>query len=136
MNNEIERIKTTEGYDRYDNKIIAMSIILFANNQMHYHLSGSLSEFRNLAPSNLLLYKVAIWGCQQGFKTFHLGGGIGSNEDNLYKFKAAFNRASDYQFSIGKQIFNQNIYNALVEERAMLDINFDRESTFFPLYRS
>ena len=70
------------------------------------------------------------------FKTFHLGGGIGSNEDNLYKFKAAFNRASDYQFSIGKQIFNQNIYNALVEERAMLDINFDRESTFFPLYRS
>lgn len=123
-------------YAVYDNKIIAMSIILFANNQMHYHLSGSLSEFRNLAPSNLLLYKVAIWGCQQGFKTFHLGGGIGSNEDNLYKFKAAFNRASDYQFSIGKQIFNQNIYNALVEERAMLDINFDRESTFFPLYRS
>lgn len=123
-------------YAVYNNQIIAMSIILFANKQMHYHLSGSLGGFRNLAPSNLLLYKAAIWGCQQGFKTFHLGGGIGSKEDNLYKFKAAFNRTSDYQFSIGKQIFNQDIYDSLVKERAMLDISFDKDSTFFPLYRS
>lgn len=120
----------------YEGKIIAMSIMLFANKQMHYHLSGSIMEYRNLAPSNLLLYKAAIWGCEQGFKTFHLGGGVGSGEDNLYKFKAAFNRKSDYQFSIAKMIFDQEKYDALVEERVARDPGFDRESGFFPLYRS
>ena len=123
-------------YAVLNNEIIAMSIMLFANSQMHYHLSGSLLEYRNLAPSNLLLYKAALWGCEQGFKTFHLGGGVGSGEDNLYKFKAAFNRNSNYQFSIGKEIFNEAEYNELVSLRASQDASFDKESNFFPLYRA
>lgn len=123
-------------YATYEGQIISMSIMLFANKQMHYHLSGSMAEYRNLAPSNLLLYKAAVWGYEQGYKTFHLGGGVGSGEDNLYKFKAAFNRKSDYQFSIAKHIFNHNKYNELVRERCKRDTNFDSTSTFFPLYRS
>lgn len=123
-------------YAVYEGQIIAMSIMLFANKQMHYHLSGSMIEYRNLAPSNLLLYKAAVWGCEQGYKTFHLGGGVGSGEDNLYKFKAAFNRNSDYQFSIDKQIFDQETYDRLVTIRAEQDVNFNSESKYFPLYRS
>lgn len=130
-------------YDNYemfyavlDGQIIAMSIILFANEQMHYHLSGSMMEYRNLAPSNLLLYKAALWGCEQGYKTFHLGGGVGSGEDNLYKFKAAFNKNSDYRFSIGKQVFDQEKYDELVDIRRKSDPTFDGESKFFPLYRA
>lgn len=119
----------------YEGKIIAMSIIIFANGRLNYHLSGSDIEYRNLAPSNLLLYKVAMWGCGKGMKTFHLGGGVGSGEDNLFKFKIAFNRFSDYQFSIAKHIFDQEKYEALVEERAGRDPEFNRESKFFPLYR-
>ena len=123
-------------YATLDGKIIAMSIMLFANKQMHYHLSGSDIEYRNLAPSNLLLYKAALWGCEKGFKTFHLGGGVGSGEDNLYKFKAAFNRTSDYQFSIGKETFNQSLYDELISLRAASDPSFNPESNYFPLYRS
>ncbi len=123
-------------YAVLDGQIIAMSIMLFANKQMHYHLSGSMIEYRNLAPSNLLLYKAALWGCEQGYKTFHLGGGVGSGEDNLYKFKAAFNRNSHCQFSIGKQIFNQDLYDELVLERMRINKSFNMNSHFFPLYRS
>lgn len=123
-------------YAVLNGEIIAMSIMLFANDQMHYHLSGSLVEYRNLAPSNLLLYKAALWGCEHGYKTFHLGGGVGSGEDNLYKFKAAFNRNSDYQFSIGKEIFDQEKYDELVALRVSNDPTFDKTSKFFPLYRS
>lgn len=129
-------------YDNYemfyavkDGLIISISIMLYANGRLNYHLSGSLTEFRNLAPSNLLLYKAALWGCEQGFKTFHLGGGVGSGEDNLYKFKAAFNRNSDYQFSIGKEIFDKKEYDELVAERAA-SVGFDKRSGFFPIYRS
>ena len=123
-------------YATYEDKIIAMSIMLFANKQMHYHLSGSLMEYRNLAPSNLLLYKAALWGCENGYKTLHLGGGVGSGEDNLYKFKAAFNRNSDYRFSIAKHIFDQEKYDELVRIRSMEDSEFNQDSNFFPLYRS
>lgn len=123
-------------YAVLNGEIIAMSIMLFANKQMHYHLSGSMIEYRNLAPSNLLLYKAALWGCEQGYKTFHLGGGVGSGEDNLFKFKAAFNRKSDYQFSIGKEIFDQEKYDELVAERTSRDSEFDKNSKYFPLYRA
>lgn len=123
-------------YAKLEDKIIAMSIMIFANGRMNYHLSGSDIEYRNLAPSNLLLYKAALWGCEQGFKTFHLGGGVGSGEDNLYKFKAAFNKNSDYQFSIGKQIFNQEKYDELVKIRKESDSGFDGTSSYFPVYRA
>ena len=122
-------------YAKLDDKIIAMSIMIFANGRMNYHLSGSDMAYRNLAPSNLLLYKAALWGCEQGFKTFHLGGGVGSGEDNLYKFKSAFNKVSDYQFSIGKQIFDLQRYDELVRLRKGADKPFDETSQFFPLYR-
>ena len=123
-------------YAKLEDKIIAMSIMIFANGRLNYHLSGSDIEYRNLAPSNLLLYKAALWGCEQGFITFHLGGGVGSGEDNLYKFKAAFNKVSDYQFSIGKQVFDQQLYDELVGLRRRSDENFDETAQYFPLYRS
>lgn len=123
-------------YAMYEGKPIAMSIMIYANGRLNYHLSGSDIEYRNLAPSNLLLYKAALWGCEQGMKTFHLGGGVGSGEDNLYKFKAAFNKVSDYQFSIGKQIFDQQKYDELVMIRRESDPNFDETSHYFPLYRA
>ena len=120
----------------YEGKIIAMSIMIFANGRLNYHLSGSDLQYRNLAPSNLLLYKAAMWGMEKGMKTFHLGGGVGSGEDNLYKFKIAFNRFSDCQFSIAKHVFDNEKYDELVAERASCDAEFDKESKFFPLYRS
>lgn len=123
-------------YAVLNGEIIAMSIMLFANDKMHYHLSGSMIEYRNLAPSNLLLYRAALWGSEQGYKVLHLGGGVGSGEDSLYKFKAAFNRNTDYQFSIGKEIFDQVKYDELVTNRESRDINFNKESNYFPIYRS
>ena len=123
-------------YARLEDRIISMSIILYANGRMNYHLSGSDMAYRNLAPTNLLLYKAALWGCEQGFKTFHLGGGVGSGEDNLYKFKAAFNKNSDCHFSIGKQIFDHLRYKELVELKKFFVPDFSSQSGFFPLYRA
>lgn len=123
-------------YAEYEGKIIAMSIMIYANGRLNYHLSGSDMAYRNLAPSNLLLYKAALWGCEKGMKTFHLGGGVGSGEDNLFKFKIAFNKKSDYQFSIGKEVFDKEKYQDLIDTRQKNDLKFNQESNFFPLYRS
>lgn len=124
-------------YALHNEQIIAMSIILFANRYMHYHLSGSLHEYRFLAPTNLLLYEAACWGSNRGFREFHLGGGVGSKDDNLLKFKEAFNKTSNNQFSVGKLIFDQEKYDYLVSLRESPGADgFDKKTSFFPLYRS
>lgn len=122
-------------YAVFEEKIVAMSIILFANQQLHYHLSASDKEYQNVAPTNLLLYEAACWGCNNGYKSFHLGGGLSSREDSLYKFKKAFNRNFDYIFSVGRKVFSDEKYFMLLSVRNAEGI-FNIQSDFFPLYRS
>ena len=114
-----------------DGTVIAASIMFAANGRMNYHLSGSLREYSSLAATNLLLYKAALWGSANGCKTFYLGGGVGSGEDSLFKFKKAFYKGELKRFHIGKKIFNQDKYNELVSMRENLE-----DSGFFPKYRA
>lgn len=118
-------------YAMIENTIIAMSIILYSNHSMHYHLSASNQKYLKYAPTNLLLYEVACWGSENGFITLHLGGGLGSSEDSLYKFKSVFNKQSNTQFAIGKKVFEKQIYKELCFLRDNLI-----DSHFFPKYRS
>ena len=86
-----------------DGIIVAASIIIFANGYMNYHLSGSLREYSSMAPGNLILYKAALWGNANGYKTLYLGGGVGSGDDNLFKFKRAFYKGELNHFYMGKR---------------------------------
>jgi len=121
-------------YSVYEGKVISIAIILLANGNMHYHLSASDKDYSSLAATNLLLCEAASWGCDNGFTTFHLGGGLGSKEDNLFKFKKAFNKNSDTYFSIGKKIFDQDKYNYLMKMR-FYGREHDALDSFFPAYR-
>lgn len=114
-----------------DGQVIAASIMIGANGYLDYHLSGSLREFSSLAPTNLLLYQAALWGCANGYKTLYLGGGVGSGEDSLFKFKRAFYKGDLNHFYIGKKIRDQSKYDELVQIRGEAI-----ESSFFPLYRA
>lgn len=118
-------------YSVIDDEIAAIAIFMFANGQMHYHLSASERKYQHLAPTNLLLYEAAVWASRNGYKTLHLGGGVGCKQDSLYKFKKAFNRGEDKNFYIGKKIFDNDTYQKLVELRQD-DI---KNPSFFPQYR-
>ena len=123
-------------YAELDGKIVAASIILAANGHLTYHLSGSVKEYQTLAPTNLLLYEAALWGCTNGCKTFLLGGGVGSAEDSLYKFKKAFYRMDSERFFIGKKIFNQNAYDYLCAQRNIAGDSWNiNDGGYFPHYR-
>ena len=73
--------------------------------------------------------EAAFWGCENGYKTFYLGGGVGSGEDSLFKFKRAFYKGKLNHFYIGKKIYNQRKYDELVTMRE------PEESNYFPKYR-
>ena len=114
-----------------DGTVIAAAIMLWANGRMNYHLGGFRTEYGPIAPTNLLMYEAALWGCGAGCKTLHLGGGVGSGEDNLYRFKKTFYRGEPCRYHIGKKIFDKEKYAALCALRANLP-----DSGFFPRYRA
>lgn len=115
-----------------DRVVIAASIMLECKGFMNYHLSGSLQEYSSLAPTNLLLYKAALWGCEHGMKILYLGGGVGSGEDSLFKFKRAFYKGDDlHHFHIGRKVFAPDVYQDLTMMRGESIENVN----FFPVYR-
>lgn len=121
-------------YAVFENRTIGMVLITFANGQIHHHLSASDIDYQHLGPTNILMYEIACWGNVNGFKTFHLGGGVGSKEDSLYEFKKGFNKNSDCIFSIGKKIFDDEKYNSLMKIRKKDEYLVETEM-FFPSYR-
>lgn len=125
----------TEYFYAYkDDKMIAASIFFYDDKYMHYHLSGSLTESRTFAPTNLLLYSAANWGREKGIKSLHLGGGVGI-EDGLFHFKKQFNKNGRIGFYIGRNIFMPNIYQKLLIKRNEIDPEFDMDNTYYIQYR-
>ncbi len=111
---------------------IASSIMIYAGNLMNYHLSGQLFEYRRYAGTNKLLYEAAKWGCEQGYKWLHLGGGLGAKEGPLYDFKKSFyKKGEDKEFYVGKKILDKDKYDYLTSLR-----NEELSEGFFPRYRA
>jgi len=100
----------------YKDIVIASSIFMIYGEYFHYHLAGSLKEYLNLAPNNLLLWEAIKIAHSLDAKLMHFGGGLSNSEsDNLFKFKSSFsNKLADYY--IGKRIHNKSIYKFLIDE--------------------
>lgn len=122
------------GYALYEEKIISASIFLYNELFMHYHLSGTLSDYRNLGAANLILTEAAFWAEKHGISKFHLGGGV-EMEDSLLNFKKRFNKNGLIDFCIGCNIFLQNEFDFLVESRKKEDKTFDGDTPFLIKYR-
>lgn len=114
---------------------ISSAIVMYSDENVHYHLSGSNKEYMKLGANNLILYEVAKDFCKKGYKKFHLGGGYGGDNSPLFKFKKSFNKNGELNFYIGKNIFNQKKYEMLVDIRKNEE-NIDiKNNSYFPLYR-
>lgn len=119
---------------KINEEIIGGSLILIGDRDIHYHLSGNTEQGYKLSANNFLLYRIALWGIENGFKRFHLGGGYGGDESSLFKFKKAMAKNNVLKFYIGKKIHNFEKYSQLVEKKLGKRIEITTEG-FFPLYR-
>ena len=71
-----------------------------------------------------------IKATKEGFKYFNLGGGRGSSDDSLFRFKSGFSK--DFkEFKVWKHIVDEYAYNILVER----NLGADYVTSFFPAYR-
>ena len=115
----------------FEEKTIAAGFYFVYNETIHIHLSGTLSEYLYLSPAYILRYAVTLWGKENGYKIVHHGGGTSNSEDNsLFLFKKQFAQNTEFEFCVGKKIWNKSMYEKLCE------INGNNvQSDFFPAYR-
>lgn len=115
----------------FEGKVIAVDFYFIYNKTIHFHLSGTFSEYLHLSPTSVLKYAIVNWGKEKGYNLIHLGGGRSNSEDDsLYVFKKKFAQTDRADFYIGKRVWNQDIYNKMCEIK-----NVNPNDEFFPAYR-
>lgn len=117
----------------YEDEVIAAGFYFVYGDILQTHLSGTRKEFLHLSPAYLLRYTAANWAKAHGIAVIHHGGGTGDAEDNsLYLFKKQFTKETEFDFYVGKKIWNASVYDALCEKKQI-----DRAATkYFPQYRA
>lgn len=101
------------GTVRKDDILVCAALFMYSKEYGHYHLEGSDYRYSNLGANNLLLWKTALELHNLHIKSFHLGGGYDSSENNsLFKFKKAFSNELG-EFYIGKMLFNKEKYDEI-----------------------
>jgi len=117
---------------------IGTSMFLCSNGIIQYHLSGTPLKYIKFSGAKVILDEIRQWGVQNRYKWLHLGGGLGSAEDHLYRFKAGFSNER-FPFHIIKMIRDPIIYRGLCEkhDQWLNENNSEcRDKDFFPYYRA
>jgi serine/alanine adding enzyme len=109
---------------------VASVLCLAAPPWLHYHLGAALEPARSVGASNLLMLKAARWGRERSYEQFHLGGGVGGQEDSLWEFKRRFAPGGRRDAWIGKLVHDESAYLALAGAETL------ELEGFFPAYRA
>lgn len=103
----------------------------------YYHFAGSDPRFNSTCAGNLLVYESALWARAQGYRYFHLGGGVTANpDDSLFIFKSGFSDLRATLYTYGR-VLNAATYHTLsqLKVRHELATGWSGNTEFFPQYR-
>ncbi|NMP16520.1 GNAT family N-acetyltransferase [Thalassotalea sp. Y01] len=109
-----------------NNEVACMGIFFFYEGTIQYHLGGTASNYYKFAPTKLMFEYIRKYGNVKGYERFHLGGGLGGGNDNLFNFKKGFSKDIK-KFYLLKQVLNERKYEELSLGK--------KSEHFFPLYR-
>ena len=122
--------------DNKSKRIIAGAMFIKKNNIVQYHLSGASEDFLHLNPIKMLIDEMRIKATKENFKYLNLGGGLGSSEDSLFRFKSGFSK-NFKEFKLWKYIVNDSVYTELTirNQQGLHSSNNDNINAYFPAYR-
>ena len=124
------------GYDKASDEAIAGIMTIKKGEIVQYHLSAAKEEYMHLNAVKFLIDTVRVDATEQGYSYLNLGGGVGSQEDSLFRFKSSFSK--DFKdFEVWNYISDEQVYGKLVEEKLQQQIPFlqEEEIAYFPRYR-
>lgn len=118
-------------YAVYEGKVISTELVIYGSENCYSYLGGTNREYYDVRPNDYLKYEIIKWAKEKGLKNFVLGGGHGT-DDRIFQYKLCLAPHGEYDFYIGKKIFDKKSYNMLVELRTGEEVN----EKYFPLYRA
>jgi len=111
------------------NEVISGAMFIKTKDIIQYHLSGTKTEYLYTSALKLLIDEMRIYGTEENYRVFNLGGGLKSQEDSLLRFKKSFSKQLD-KFSVWQHIVNDEVYKDLEKQK------HNGNPDFFPSYRS
>lgn len=134
-----KRLKDILGEDHIDllfvkngnGEAVAGGIFCKNDHIIQYHLGGTKTDYLKKAPSKLLFDGI-IKKYSEKVDYLNLGGGVGNEEDSLFRFKEGFGKAYR-KFSTLRIVNDRQRYNNLCQEYSKEELY--NLTDFFPLYR-
>lgn len=112
----------------YEDRVVAAVWCLVSENYLHFHLSGTTDEGRQLGGAFICRVAAAQWALEAGKSQAHFGGGVGGTGSSLLDWKRRFDEsASLLDFSVANVIHDE-------ENFARLADGYPRNG-FFPPWR-
>lgn len=131
---ELTKIKSSEIFfifAKHEGLRIGAGLFVITNQIMQYYLGGAVAEFKKLSPLKIVLEAAHQLAIDRGLRYFILGGGVGSERDDLFRFKARFGKTV-VPFYLLKKIIDAEEYIHICREKGLEP---DRDG-FFPSYRA
>lgn len=97
-----------------DQKPIACMLLFHSGKTIEYYTPGTLSEYRNLQPSALIVFEAMKEMAAKGYKWWNWGGSS-SRESGVYDFKKKWGAVEMPYYHLTK-VLNPDIYNCTANE--------------------
>lgn len=124
----------------HEGKVVSSQLLIVSETYLYSFLNGTVEAGMRVRANPLLRHAVNLWGKSTGKHHVVLGGGYNSAEDSLFKYKQRYAPNTQVPFCVGTRIFDQAVYQFLVDRRAAWcdaqRIDWTPTEGFFPLYRS
>ncbi|WP_051273515.1 GNAT family N-acetyltransferase [Desulfotruncus alcoholivorax] len=113
-------------------RVISTELLLYNESYIHSFLGGTLEQFYEYRPNNILKHEVIKWAKSKGIKYFLLGGGY-QDEDGIFRYKLSFASNGVLDFYVGKKVHNHGAVSRL--EEIMASKKPRENEGYFPGYR-
>lgn len=120
---------------RQGDEVVGAGLFTEESEIVQYHLSGTM-RISGRSPSAVMLDYVGDWASDRGNKVLHLGGGLGGDDDSLFRFKSGF-APERARFTAWPLVTDRSKYDAACAATPGIDLTPEAESHgYFPPYRA
>jgi hypothetical protein len=120
-----------------DRDVAAATICTNCDGIVQDHLGGTRNAFLRFSPDRLVVDTERVWAKENGARVFHLGGGLGAQQDSVFQYKAGFSDRR-HTFFTWRWILEAEVFEELCAKKTRWDAaNGLRpiSAGYFPAYR-
>lgn len=116
--------------------VAAATLCTICDGIVQDHLGGTRDAFLKFSPDRLVVDTERAWAKQMGARVFHLGGGVGAQEDSVFRYKSGFSNRR-HTFRTWRWVLRPDVYEELCARAARQNADSGLRAVsagYFPAY--